>query len=315
VSFHRARYLPKGGPDGGDGGRGGSIFLRASPHLSTLYDLERRPVYAAEDGKPGQGGNRTGRSGKNLVIDVPCGTQVFIHPRGEKPDFDLTEPGQTVLVARGGRGGRGNKALATPVNQTPREAEEGEPGEEKVLDLELKLIADAGLVGLPNAGKSTLLRRLSRAHPKVGPYPFTTLHPSLGVAQLDEEKQVVLADIPGLIEGAHKGAGLGHEFLQHIERTKLLLHLVSCELGGPEELKKAWDTIASELDSYLPGLAGRVKLGVVTKLDLLSPEEGRRLVGEFSKLVPVEVIGISAVTGSGIFDLIRALGAALSSDQ
>jgi len=306
VSFHRARFLPRGGPDGGDGGCGGSVYLCSDPQLTTLADCERRSFYAAEDGKPGGGACRTGRAGRDLVVKVPCGTLVWTFPRGETPLADLVEPGLRLLVARGGKGGRGNKALATATHQTPREAEDGEPGEEAVLELELKLIADVGLVGLPNAGKSTLLRRLSRARPRVAPYPFTTLHPHLGLCDLDDERRLTVADLPGLIEGAHRGAGLGHEFLRHIERTRVLAHLVSSEKGNADLLFEDWRTVEEELASHSRLLFEKPRIAVVTKLDLLPEEKARRLIREFEQKLGREVLGISSVTGTGLGKLLEA---------
>jgi GTP-binding protein len=284
------------------------VYLRADPQLTSLYDFETRPLYAAEDGARGQGANRTGKAGHDLYLDVPCGTQVWPHPRGEAMLGDLVEPGQALLVAPGGRGGRGNKALASATYQTPREAEDGEPGVERLVDLELKLIADVGLVGLPNAGKSTLLRRLSRARPRVAAYPFTTLHPHLGICALDEDRRLVIADIPGLIEGASQGAGLGHEFLRHLERTRVLAHLVAPdEAAGAEELDAALKTVEDELAAHSRELAAKPRLIVLTKLDLFPDDEGDRLVAALAERLGTPVHGISAVTGRGVRDLTEAV--------
>ncbi len=307
VSFFRARGVPRGGPDGGDGGNGGSVHLRANPQLTTLYDFDVKPLYAADDGKRGRGGNRKGRSGKDLYVHVPCGTQVWKHPRQDQMTADLVEPGQTLLLAKGGQGGLGNKSFATATYQTPREAERGEPGEEFLIDLELKLIADVGLIGLPNAGKSTLLRALSRARPRVASYPFTTLHPHVGICVIDEDRRLVVADIPGLIQGAHEGAGLGHDFLRHIERTQVLAHLIESAGGSVDQLIGAWKTIEEELSSYSPILAQKRRYLVLTKLDLIQPAQGERLVRELAARLGVTVLGISAVTRLGIQALVESL--------
>ena len=307
VSFFRARRISRGGPDGGNGGKGGSVYLRADPQMTTLFDFESKPLFAAVDGTSGRRGNQTGASGKDLYIDLPCGTQVWHHPRREPMAHDLVEPGQTVLVARGGKGGRGNKSYAGPTNQAPRECEEGEAGEAARLDLELKLIADVGLVGLPNAGKSTLLRSLSRARPRVAAYPFTTLHPHLGLCEVDEDRRLVFADIPGLIEGAHEGAGLGHEFLRHVERTRVLAHLVSSETSDITTLLDAYRTIEEELCSHSEALAAKDRVVILTKLDLYPEEEGKELTRTLAKALGKEVCGISGVSGLGVRTLIELL--------
>ena len=311
VSFRREKYIPRGGPDGGDGGRGGSVILRADRNLGTLLDLSRKATYRGGDGGRGGGNNRSGRNASDLVVLVPVGTLV----REALPDRppreghllgDLLEDGQEIVVARGGKGGRGNKAFATPTRQAPREAEEGRPGEERKLYLELKLIADIGLVGLPNAGKSTLLSRLSRATPKIADYPFTTLTPNLGIAEVGDYRRIVIADIPGLIEGAHTGHGLGIEFLRHIERTSTIVHLVSVEAGSPERMASDYRTIEGELAAYGEALASKPRIVAATKLDTLTEDEGSSLVRSFSDAIGRPVLGISAATGRGLQDLLAS---------
>ena len=225
VHFRREKFVPRGGPDGGDGGRGGDVILEVKKTMNTLSAFQHRRRYKAEDGRPGGGNNKTGRSGDDLIINVPPGTSVYDETNGDLVG-DLVSPGDRLVIAKGGRGGRGNSRFANSRNQAPRIAEKGEPVTERELRLELRLIADIGIVGVPNAGKSTLLASVSNAKPKIAPYPFTTLEPHLGVAILDEESSLVLADIPGLIEGAHMGVGLGHSFLRHIQRTRVLIHLL-----------------------------------------------------------------------------------------
>ena len=309
VSFRREKYVPRGGPDGGDGGRGGSVVLEAREGLSSLYDLAHTPLLKAENGRSGEGGNRTGRSGKDLVIPVPVGTQVFALPR-ENLLKDLDRPGARLVAARGGRGGRGNARFATPERRAPRIAEEGEPGEERELKLVLKLIADVGLVGLPNAGKSTLLSRLSAARPKVADYPFTTLAPVLGIVELDRSRTFVMADLPGLIEGAHRGAGLGDRFLKHVERTRILLHLVDCSSGAPDPVE-AFDVIRRELEAFSKVLSAKEWIPAATKMDDPSGEER---AARLEKGLGKPVLRISSVTGLGLEALLGALGERLFGD-
>lgn len=269
VSFRREKYVPKGGPDGGDGGRGGSIRVEVNPHARTLLDCREQQRYRADAGRPGSGNNRTGRDGEDLLIRVPLGTVVKDADTGEIL-ADLVEPGATFCAARGGRGGRGNSHFATPTHQAPRRSEPGEPGEERRLELELKLIADVGLVGLPNAGKSTLLSRISRARPRIAAYPFTTLEPHLGIVVLDDERQFVAADIPGLIEGAHQGKGLGLQFLRHVERTRVLVMLVDV---GSENPRGDLATLERELALHSRALIEKPRVIVLTKADLLAEDE------------------------------------------
>ena len=303
VSFRREKYVPRGGPDGGDGGDGGSVILRANPNMATLLDFNSRPIYEAERGSHGRGQNKQGRSGKDLILDVPPGTLVTDAETGFQLR-DLTEPGETVVVARGGRGGHGNRFFATPTHRTPREVEDGEAGEERRVHLELKMIADVGLVGLPNAGKSTLLSRISSAHPKIADYPFTTLEPNLGIVQGPDYRRLVVADLPGLIEGAHQGLGLGDEFLKHIERTRILCHVVDmAPLSGPDPLE-AYRVVRRELSAYSETLAAKPHVIAANKMELTeAPANLDRLHAE----VAVRVMPISAVTGRGVDDLIRVL--------
>jgi GTPase len=309
ASFRREAKVPRGGPDGGDGGRGGEVIFVCSDSLRDLQSFRRRSNYAAGRGGHGGGSLRHGADGEDLVIKVPPGTQVM----GEDQDlaarrWDLLADGQRVVAARGGPGGRGNKRFATPTRQAPRFAERGLPGEEGWLDLRLKLLADVGLVGLPNAGKSSLLSRLTRAAPKVASYPFTTLEPVLGVIEGDE-RQLVLADIPGLIEGASEGAGLGHEFLAHIERTRLLVHVLDLapELTGSEEADPAENhaVIERELAAHDPRLAGLPRVLALSKADLLPPERVRAAVESWTERLggDIPVLATSVATGAGLPEL------------
>ncbi len=264
LSFRREAYVPRGGPDGGNGGRGGDVILVVNPHLNTLLRFQYQHHFEAEDGRHGSGQNKTGRSGRPKYVEVPPGTVVRDAESGQLLG-DLTRAGQQLIAARGGRGGRGNAAFVTPTNQAPLIAENGEPGERRTLHLELKLIADVGIVGLPNAGKSTLLAALTAARPKIADYPFTTLRPNLGVAALSDERAIVLADIPGLIEGASQGAGLGLEFLRHIERTRLLIHLLD---GLSDDPLKDYEIVNCEMAAFGHGLSEKPQLVAMTKMDL-----------------------------------------------
>ncbi len=301
MSFRREKFIPKGGPDGGDGGKGGDVIIRADPQLYTLLDHRYKKNYRAENGQHGMGKNRHGRNGKDLIIKVPVGTVVKDALTGEII-ADLDRPGAQCRVAKGGRGGLGNAHFATPTRQAPRYAQPGEPGEERDLILELKLIADVGLLGLPNAGKSTLISRISGARPKIADYPFTTLVPNLGVVKVDDLRSFVVADIPGLIEGAHRGAGLGHRFLRHVERTKLLLHLVDVSLmtdGLPSENLKR---INRELELYSPELSGKPQIVVATKIDIADKEKLND-IRNYCKIKGLELFEISAVRGDGLREL------------
>lgn len=300
VSFRREKFVPKGGPDGGDGGRGGNVYLRAKGNIDSLSELSKR-TYKAEDGEHGKGSGQHGRAGRDLIVEVPRGTRVYDADTGELL-ADLIQEGETVLVARGGEGGRGNAHFVTPTRQAPRFAEAGEEGEKRRLRLELMLIADVGLVGYPNAGKSSLLRATTHAHPKVAPYPFTTLSPHLGVAELSEEARFTLADIPGIIEGASQGKGLGLEFLRHIARTRVLLYVLDTTEAPLETLR----TLRKEVGAYDPGLLRRPSLIALNKIDLLSEEEVAARVAELSQ-EGLPVLPVSALTGEGVPELLEAL--------
>ena len=318
ISFRREKYIPRGGPDGGRGGHGGHVILRADSQLSTLLDLSRQRHYFAGNGQPGGGNNRTGRRGDDVTVRVPVGTIVReVRDQGDTPETapilgDLTSDAQTLRVARGGRGGLGNKSFATSTHQTPRMAQEGQPGESRTLYLELRLIADVGLVGLPNAGKSTLLARVSAATPKIANYPFTTLHPHLGIVELGNYRRMVMADIPGLIEGAHEGHGLGIEFLRHVERTRVLLHLISAEDGDTDALVANYEVIDRELESYSSALAQRARLVVVSKVDLLPPETIDETCRGLSERLGRPVLPLSAVTGVGLQRMLEEAATLLS---
>lgn len=302
VAFLREKYRPKGGPAGGDGGKGGDVIIEATTRKTTLYDFKYRRHFKAEDGKRGGGKNQKGADGRDLIIYVPVGTVIKDAYTG-KIICDLVKEGQKCIVARGGKGGRGNASFATPTNQAPTYAEKGKPGEERELILELKIIADAGIIGMPNAGKSTLLSVLTSARPKIGMYPFTTLYPNLGVMEIDEERKVILADIPGLIEGASKGAGLGHRFLRHIERTKFLIHLIDISDSREHEPEKAFELVMNELKEYSKELAKKPQIVVGTKIDILSDRSIIEKLRAYFKGKGYEFMAISAVTGEGIKDL------------
>ena len=303
VAFLREKYRPKGGPAGGDGGNGGSVVLEAREEVDTLFALTRRRIIAAERGRHGEGKNCSGRKGKDEIVPVPVGT--IVRRSGESGVLaDLAKPGASFVVAEGGRGGRGNQHFATPSNQAPRHAEDGTDGSELTVDLELKLLADVGLVGAPNAGKSTLLRRISAARPKVGAYPFTTLEPCVGVVDSGDWRQLVFADIPGLIEGAHHGAGLGDEFLRHIERTSFLLEMVDLVPWDGSDPAETLAMLRRELAEYSAELSRRPGLVVGSKLDLPGAAEAlERLRSETG----AEVLGISALDGEGVPELIGRL--------
>jgi GTPase len=310
MAFRREKFVPRGGPSGGDGGRGGDILMESSERHNTLIHFRFNPEYKAERGRHGEGSNCTGRDGENMVLKVPVGTIAYDKDTGEKV-FDFSEPDQRLVVAHGGRGGRGNQHFATSTHQAPREHEPGKPGEERTLRLELKLLADVGLVGYPNVGKSTLISRISAARPKIADYPFTTLQPNLGVVTIGEaphEDSYVVADIPGLIEGAHSGTGLGTQFLRHIERTRLLAHLidVSDSSGRPDPVQD-FNVIMTELASFGAGLETKPIVLVASKIDVGNEEKLARLRKQAKKL-KLELYEISAVTGKGIPELKYALG-------
>jgi len=303
VSFHREKYVPKGGPDGGNGGKGGDIIIKASSQLYTLLDYRYKRYYKAENGENGRGKNQNGKNGRNIILHVPCGT--IIREAGRRrPIADLVNDGDEVTVAKGGKGGRGNREFATPTNQAPRFAEEGKKGEEKDIILELKLIADVGLVGLPNSGKSTLISVVSSARPKIADYPFTTLVPNLGIVFYAEGKSFVIADIPGLIKGAHKGKGLGISFLRHIERTKILVFLIESISQSPEE---DFEVLIKELRLYNPRILKKRKIVAITKIDLLDEEHRRDLERLRFPNIRRKPILISSVSGEGIKKLLEAI--------
>ena len=301
VSFRREKFIPRGGPDGGDGGRGGHVIARARPELNTLIDFRYKQHFKAGRGIHGMGRERTGASGADIELELPVGTQIFAED-GRTRLADLVEPGQAVLLARGGEGGVGNTRFKSSTNRAPRESTPGEPGEERWLWLRLKLLADAGLLGLPNAGKSTFLAAVSRARPKVADYPFTTLIPQLGTVVLDHES-FVIADIPGLIEGAHQGAGLGDRFLGHIERCRVLIHLVDGTLDDPIA---AYRTVRHELGAYSPRLLERAELVCLNKADALSPEDAHAKAEALAGAIDHRVMITSGVSGQGLDEVLRA---------
>jgi GTP-binding protein len=310
VSFRREKYVPRGGPNGGDGGHGGDVVVRATAAYGTLAHLYGRHLVRAGRGEHGRGSNQTGASGADAVIDVAPGTVVRDRDTGEVL-ADLVSDGATAVVARGGRGGRGNQHFATPTRQAPRFAEPGGEGEERRIQLELKLIADVGLVGLPNAGKSTLISRVSAARPKIADYPFTTLVPHLGVVVRDGgERSLVFADIPGLIEGAHAGAGLGHRFLRHVERCRVLLHLV--DLAGEDGVGEQVEVVRRELELHEPALLGRAAVLVGTKLDAISDRGRLDELAGLGRTLGAPAVAVSAVSGEGLdamLELVFALAA------
>ncbi|MDE0467398.1 MAG: GTPase ObgE [Candidatus Poribacteria bacterium] len=302
ISFRREKYVPRGGPDGGDGGNGGNVVIIATLGMSTLIDLRHNPRQVAEKGGHGTGKQRDGADGANRVVRVPTGTIVRDLETAE-PLADLTEPDETVVVARGGIGGKGNARFKSSTFQAPRVAEKGEPGEEREISLEVKLIADIGLVGYPNAGKSTLLARTSAATPKIAAYPFTTLRPNLGVVRINREQNFVLADIPGLIEGAHKGAGLGHQFLRHIERTKMLIHVIDLSATDGRDPIKDYEQLNLELRHYNELLTKLPQIIALNKIDM--PEAAANLERVQTYFGKRKVFPISAVTGEGVNPLMQ----------
>ncbi len=310
MAFRREKFVPRGGPSGGDGGNGGDVYLESGAHLNTLLKFRYNREFTADRGRHGEGSNRHGRSGEDLVILVPVGTIVYDAATGERLwDFDAA--GQRYLAARGGRGGRGNTRFATSVHQAPRRADPGELGQEATLRLELKLLADVGLVGFPNVGKSTLLSRLSAARPRIADYPFTTLEPYLGVVGLDGERSFVMADIPGLIEGAHLGRGLGVRFLRHIERTRVLLHLIDVAEQAERDPVEDYRVIVSELGNFSPELARKPMLLAASRIDAVGEGEKLEALRRFCQGQGMTLHEISAVTGEGLEALKRAVWAAL----
>ena len=305
LAFRREKYVPRGGPSGGDGGRGGDIIMVATKDRNTLLHFRFNPEYTAQRGRHGEGSNRTGHDGENVTVQVPVGTVVFDEEAGEQL-VDFVEDGQTWIAARGGRGGRGNARFATATHQAPTEHEEGKPGEFKRLQLKLKLLADVGLVGYPNAGKSTLISRISAARPKIADYPFTTLEPNLGVVQLPDYRTFVVADIPGIIEGAHEGRGLGIQFLRHIERTKVLAHLVDMSETGRDPVHD-FETLMTELESFAESLARRPMFLVASKMDAAQDPAKVSQLRDLAAQRGLPFFEISSVTGQGIDELKFAL--------
>jgi GTPase len=305
LAFRREKFVPRGGPSGGDGGRGGDVIMESSERHNTLVHFRFNPEYKAERGRHGEGSNKTGREGANVVLKVPVGTIVYDEITGERV-HDFSRPDERIVVARGGRGGRGNARFATSTHQAPREHEDGHPGEERVLRLELKLLADVGLVGYPNVGKSTLISRISAARPKIADYPFTTLEPNLGVVLVGEppdDISFVVADIPGLIEGASEGAGLGTQFLRHIERTRLLAHMVDVsDASGRPYPVQDYEIITGELASFGGGLDSKPTIVVASKMDAVNNDKLAKLK-RYCKRQKLELFPISAVTGEGIEEL------------
>ncbi len=310
VSFRREKYVPHGGPDGGDGGDGGSVYLEADPRLTTLLDYHYQRHYQAERGQHGRGANRHGASGADLVLRVPVGTVVTDRDTGELL-ADLAAPGQRVLAVRGARGGRGNARFVSPTNRAPRQADLGQPGPSRWLRLELKLLADVGVIGFPNAGKSTLVARVSAARPKIADYPFTTLAPTLGLVRVDGDRSFVIADLPGLIPGAAEGKGLGHQFLRHTERTRLLLHVLDLDPHSGRDPLDDLRVINEELARYSEALAARPQILVPNKIDLPDTAGRRQAVERYAASRGLAVAPISAVTGAGVPELLRMVAAAL----
>jgi GTPase len=314
LAFRREKFVPRGGPSGGNGGAGGSVFLVASPHQNTLVTYRFHPEFKAERGGHGEGSNCTGRDGGDLILEVPPGTVAYELTDGELvPLADLTELGKPVLIARGGRGGRGNAAFTTSTNRAPRRTEPGQPGEVRQLRLRLKLLADVGLVGYPNVGKSTLISRISAARPKIADYPFTTLAPNLGVVQLSDDRSFVVADVPGLIEGAHLGHGLGTRFLAHLERTKVLVHMIDLSSTGRDP-SNDFDVIARELelfagagDETAVALSAKPRLAAANKVDALDDPERLAQLRSHLEALGVPLYPISCATGEGIGALLEAM--------
>lgn len=315
LAFRREKFVPRGGPSGGDGGQGGSVVVVASPHVNTLINYRFHPEFHAKRGGHGEGSNCTGQSGGDLELAVPIGTLVHekTHDSSEPLRLlaDLASEGDRVLVARGGRGGRGNAAFATSTNRAPRRVEPGEAGEEKDLRLELRLLADVGLVGFPNAGKSTLISRISAARPKIAAYPFTTLTPNLGVVRLSDDRSFVVADVPGLIEGAHRGLGLGHQFLRHLERTKVLVHVVDVSDASGRDAVDDLETVRRELQLFDPALAAKPQVVAANKIDVGAPAKIDAL-GRRAAEIGLPFLRISGVTGAGIPDLLETAWQRLS---
>jgi GTP-binding protein len=322
LAFRREKFVPRGGPSGGDGGHGGSVYIVASPHINTLINFRFHPEFAAERGEHGMGSNCTGHGGADLELQVPIGTLIYEKTTDDGEQryallADLAEEGQRVLVAKGGRGGLGNARFASSTNRAPRKVQPGEPGEIKDLRLELKLLADVGLVGFPNAGKSTMIARISAARPKIADYPFTTLTPNLGVVRLGEDRSFVVADVPGLIEGAHRGQGLGHQFLRHLERTKLLVHLVDVSGASGRIPVEDLDTVRKELELFQPAFAARPQIVVANKVDALDEEHeaAAAALEKRAKQLDLPFLRVSGVSGEGVPDLLEAMWRGLAASR
>lgn len=304
VSFRREKYIPKGGPDGGNGGDGGNVIFRADKHLNTLLDFRYKKHYKAGDGENGKSSNKYGKKGEDVIIRVPCGT-VIKDATTDELLADMVLDKQQAIIARGGKGGRGNAEFATSTNQAPRFAEKGKDGEEKKIELELKLLADVGLVGFPNAGKSTLISVISAAKPKIADYPFTTLVPNLGIVKVDEFKSFVVADMPGLIEGAHSGKGLGIQFLRHIERTRVIAFLIDCT---SEDIKGSYQILKNEIKLFNKEMISKPQIVVITKIDLIDKTQLDKIKKiKFNDKQIKNFFYISAVTNSGIPELIKSM--------
>lgn len=322
MAFRREMRVPKGGPSGGDGGHGGSVYLVATPHQNTLVTYRFNPLFKAVRGQHGMGSNCTGKSGQDLELDVPPGTVAYeVGPDGLIELADLTEVGQRVLVARGGHGGRGNAAFATATNRAPRRTEPGQPGEERALRLRLKLLADVGLVGFPNAGKSSLIARISAARPKIADYPFTTLTPNLGVVLLSDNRSFVVADVPGLIEGAHEGHGLGVRFLAHLERTKVLVHVIDVSSMSDRDPVDDFTIISRELEQFETGaegrnsLAGKPRIVAANKIDALDDPTRLDRLKKHMKRLKIPLFPISAASGEGLPKLLEAMWRAIAAED
>jgi GTPase len=311
LAFRREKRVPRGGPSGGDGGHGGSVFVVASPHVNTLINYRFHPEFAAGRGAHGEGSNRTGHDGADLELAVPIGTLVYEKTGDDSQPLkllaDLAEEGQRVLVAKGGRGGMGNARFATSTNRAPRKVQPGEEGDIKDLRLELRLLADVGLVGFPNAGKSTLISRVSAARPKIADYPFTTLTPNLGVVRLSDDRSFVVADVPGLIEGAHRGLGLGHQFLRHLERTKVLVHLVDVSGASGRDPVEDLDTVRHELALFDAALAGKPQIVAANKIDALDDPARAAALEKRAKKLKLPFFRVSGATGHGVPALVEAM--------
>ena len=310
VSFRREKFIEFGGPNGGDGGKGGDVIVAAIDGLNTLIDYRYQQYFKAKNGRAGMGKDRHGASGADIVLKVPAGTQVYAED-GETLLADLSAVGQRAVIARGGNGGFGNAHFKSSTNRAPRHANPGQPGEELTIRLRLKLIADAGIVGLPNAGKSTFLAAVSAAKPKIADYPFTTLHPQLGVVEING-REFVLADIPGLIEGAHEGSGLGDRFLAHVERCRALLHLVD---GTTEDAGRAYKTVRAELEAYGQGVGDKPEVVALNKADALTPEQLKQQSARLKRAAGTAPLVVSAVTGAGVSNVLRALLSLIEQDE